>query len=138
MKTNKIRGNLTVTGVWNALEDNGFGETPIYCPDGTLVWVTPCSSVEISSIEDCEYFLCEGDLPYMGNSKLDKLVDSLNRHAELVAEAEAEKIKLRKFFERHEQDGWDDDSWSWYSDWHKDVYGFRPHGRVCGVYVSPY
>lgn len=30
------------------------------------------------------------------------------------------------------------DRWGFYSDWHKDVYGYRPHDIVCGVYVSPY
>ena len=29
-------------------------------------------------------------------------------------------------------------NWSFYSDWHKDVYGYRPHGIVCGVYINPY
>lgn len=28
--------------------------------------------------------------------------------------------------------------WGFYSDWHKDVFGYRPHGVVCGKYVSPY
>lgn len=30
------------------------------------------------------------------------------------------------------------DKWGFYSDWHKDVYGYRPHGIVCGVYINPY
>lgn len=28
--------------------------------------------------------------------------------------------------------------WSSYSDWHKDVFGFRPHGMVCGEYINPH
>ena len=30
------------------------------------------------------------------------------------------------------------DLWGFYSDYHKDVFGYRPHAVVCGVYVSPY
>lgn len=50
--------------------------------------------------------------------------------------------KLRAYFAEHfagktwdEIDGYD---WSWYSDWHKDVFGYRPHGIVCGEYINPY
>ena len=25
--------------------------------------------------------------------------------------------------------------WDFYSDWHKDVYGYRPHGVVCGTFI---
>ena len=28
--------------------------------------------------------------------------------------------------------------WDSYSDWHKDVFGYRPHGIVCGIYINPY
>lgn len=28
--------------------------------------------------------------------------------------------------------------WGFYSDYHKDVFGYRPHDVVCGVYVRPY
>lgn len=30
------------------------------------------------------------------------------------------------------------DCWGYYSDWHKDVYGYRPHAIVCGTYVNPH
>lgn len=30
------------------------------------------------------------------------------------------------------------DNWGYYSDWHKDCFGYRPHGVVCGEYVRPY
>lgn len=55
--------------------------------------------------------------------------------------------KIRKFFmENFNGKSWNDikadeelyDNWGWYSDWHKDVFGYRPHDVVCGVYVSPY
>lgn len=30
------------------------------------------------------------------------------------------------------------DLWGSYSDYHKDVYGYRPHAVVCGEYVKPW
>lgn len=50
--------------------------------------------------------------------------------------------KIRKYFAEHlEGKDWKDidpDDWSFYSDWHKDVFGYRPHGIVCGEYIDPH
>jgi hypothetical protein len=50
--------------------------------------------------------------------------------------------KLRAYFAEHfEGKTWDEidpDCWDWYSDWHKDVFGYRPHGIVCGEYINPH
>ena len=50
--------------------------------------------------------------------------------------------KIREYFEKNfEGKTWneiDPDNWSFYSDWHKDVFGYRPHGIVCGEYVNPH
>jgi hypothetical protein len=32
----------------------------------------------------------------------------------------------------------DPNCWDFYSDWHKDVFGYRPHGIVCGEYINPH
>lgn len=49
---------------------------------------------------------------------------------------------IREFFAKHiEGREWKDidpDAWSFYSDWHKDVFGYRPHGIVCGEYINPH
>jgi hypothetical protein len=53
-----------------------------------------------------------------------------------------EEDEIREYFAEHfEGKIWDEiepERWEFYSDWHKDVFGFRPHGIVCGVYVSPH
>lgn len=50
--------------------------------------------------------------------------------------------RIREFFAKHiEGKTWeeiDPQDWDFYSDWHKDVFGFRPHAIVCGTYVSPH
>ena len=50
--------------------------------------------------------------------------------------------KIREYFAKHfEGKTWDEidpDNWSFYSDWHKDVFGYRPHGIVCGKYINPH
>ena len=131
---------FTAESMYDKMEENRFNDTAFTLADGSVAIVTPCYYGEgVPELEDIEYYLvhCKG-LPWLSNSKLDRVADDFNKIFKLRNEADEDKIKLRKYFEEHEEKGWDDDSWSWYSDWHKDVYGFRPHGRVCGVYVDPY
>lgn len=50
--------------------------------------------------------------------------------------------KIREFFAKHiEGKTWpeiDPETWSFYSDWHKDVFGYRPRNIECGEYfVNP-
>lgn len=93
----------------------------------------PCSYEDkIENENQCDYFLLYWDLPWGGNNTLEKIVRDLNNHEKLVKETEDDKAKLREYFEDHQQRGWDDDSFGFYSDWHKDVFGFRPRGYVFG------
>ncbi len=118
---------------------NEWKETEITCPDGTVIAVSPCYYGEAPATREAiEYYLVYSDIPWNGCDSLEKLAKKINGHAEAVAELDKERKELRAYFEAHERNGWDSDSWSWYSDWHKDLYGYRPHGHVCGEYVEPY
>lgn len=50
--------------------------------------------------------------------------------------------KIREYFEKNfvgkEWKDIDPEMWDFYSDWHKDVFGYRPHGIVCGEYINPH
>lgn len=118
---------------------NKWEETEITCPDGTEIMVSPCYYGEgIPTRDDIEYYLVYADLPWMGADTLEELAKEINGHADALAEMEASRKEIREFFESHERNGWSDEAWDWYSDWHKDLYGYRPHGHVCGTYVEPY
>ena len=123
---------LTVDFVKNAIEENEFGETRITCPDGQVATVVPCFEGFSARIENVEYFLIYWDMPWGGEDTLEKLVNTLNRHAELAQENDAEEQRLHAYFDRHQKEGWDDDSLEWFSDWHKDVFGYRPRGMAFG------
>ena len=129
---------LTTEAVINAFKENGYQKTRFVCPDGAVAWVTPCGWGSIVKPEECEYFLIYWDMPWGGEETIENLVYTLNNHAQLAKEQENEEEQIRAYFDKHQKEGWDDDSWSWYSDWHKDVFGYRPHARVCGEYVRPY
>lgn len=50
--------------------------------------------------------------------------------------------KIRAYYAEHIEgksfDEIDPNCWDFYSDWHKDVFGYRPHGIVCGEYINPH
>ena len=130
---------LTIETAKAIISQNDFQETPFRCDDGTFVYVKPCSQcMTIKDFSEVEYYLVDGDLPWMGGNTLEKVLEQINGHSKLVAEQKNEEAEIRAYFDEHQKNGWSDESWSWYSDWHKDVYGYRPHGRVCGEYVRPY
>lgn len=137
-KAEKEAKKLTKEKVIKAFEENGWKDTVITCPDGAKAKVSPCSYVDVKSVTDCEYFLIYWDMPWGGEDNIDALVNTLNRHEELLKEQNKSVMEIHSYFNEHQANGWTDDAWDFYSDWHKDVFGFRPHGKVCGVYVRPY
>lgn len=133
---------FTAEEMFKALADNDFEETEFTLADGTIAVVDPCtpfSYKESFELKDFDYFLvyCEG-LPWLSGETLDKVAENFNNIFALRNEADEEKIALRKYFEEGEKNNWETSDWGYYSDWHKDVYGYRPHGHVCGVYVNPW
>ena len=108
------------------LERNGFKETPFVTPDGCYGEITPCGYFDLNSVKDCDWFLVGWDMPWGGQPTIEKLARELVSHAELVNDQLEDEKQLRAYFLKHEEEGWDDDSYSFYSDWHKDVYGYRP------------
>lgn len=117
---------------WNPIE--------VTCPDGAKMYITPCAYEEnISNVSQVEYFLVDGDLPWLGCDTITQLVHQINNHAEMVIESEKEKKEVQEYYEKYSKLGWPDDSFGFYSDWHKDVYGFRPSRKTePGIYVDPY
>lgn len=90
-----------------------------------------------------------------GVKNFDDLVDAVINHPAKQNEVQAEEDryyaenepKVRAYFKEHfEGKTWEEirqneelyEDWGFYSDWHKDVYGYRPHAVVCGTYVNPH
>lgn len=132
---------MTKEYIANKLAENNWNTTEIKLADGSSVYITPCCSgpkSSIRTIDDCEFFLVDSDLTYLSDDNLDTIAENLTNITQLRAEDDKEKTRLHHYFEEHEESGWDNDSWGYYSNWHKDLYGYRPHGRVCGVYINPH
>lgn len=92
---------------------------------GDKVKIILCGTADIKSVNDIEYFLMECRFPWAGSSSIESIARLLNNWQAKIDEDDEEKQKLRKYYEEnYGTEKFDDD---WFSDWHKDVYGFRPH-----------
>lgn len=92
---------------------------------GDKVKIILCSMADIKSVNDIEYFLMECRFPWAGYSKIEDVADLLNNWQAKIDDEDDEKQQLRKYYE--ENYGTENFDADWFSDWHKDVYGFRPH-----------
>ena len=98
--------------------------------DGQKITIHPCILCGCT-----EYFLVYS-FEQTGFDTLEEVAAYIDNYEEHKKEQLSEEEKIRKYFNEEILQGKGD--WDWYSDWHKDVFGFRPHGMVCGHYVSPY
>ena len=92
---------------------------------GDKVKITLCGMADIKSVNDVEFFLVECRFPWSSSSKIEDIAKLLNNWQANIDEEDSEKQKLRKYYE--EKYGTEKFDYGWFSDWHKDVYGFRPH-----------
>ena len=122
-----------------ALTANNWSDTDITMPNGDIVTISPCGYARQLNEQNTEYYLVlSPSTSNLGGDTLAIIADQLAGYEKHLQEQAAEKVELRAFFDRNIATGnYDSDTWSFYSDWHKDVYGYRPHGIVCGVYINP-
>lgn len=98
----------------------------LVCDDGSVIYVTPCCYGDTKSVDDCEYFLIDGDMPWLGGPTVDDVLKVINNYSQMKADNDDDKKKLADFRAKYEALDWPDDTFGFYSDWHKDIYGFRP------------
>lgn len=129
--TNKIRA---------ALAANNWSDTEMTMSNGDVITISPCSYAPVANEQNTEYYLVfSPSTPNLGGDTLEIIAEQLASYERHLQERAAEKAKLRAYFDRNIAAGeYDAETWSFYSDWHKDIYGYRPHGIVCGVYVNPH
>lgn len=122
--------------IMDALEANNYKPTEFELADGTTAIVNPCT-MKIDGKVICEYFLVDHpEFPWLSSDSAAKVAKTFNNILNIRKDIEDDKNRIREYFDKHQATGWDDDSWGFYSDWHKDLYGYRPHGYVCGEYID--
>ena len=105
--------------------DNNFDEITIEMKcNGDKITIVPCSYADIKSIKDIDYYLVNCRLPWAGSDDLMWVADFLANYDNKIKANEKSKKELRDYYNKYHNTPQMD--WSWYSDWHKDVYGYRP------------
>lgn len=94
---------------------------------GDPVTITFCSFGNIKSIDDIEYYLVDCRFPWAGSSRIDDIANLLNNWTSKIEEENSEKKQIIDYYNKYY--GTDKFDADWFSDWHKDVFGFRPHGK---------
>ena len=120
-----------------AIRENDFKETGIFVDDDYEVTVIPCSQGgQIKDFGDIEWYLTNDFLIDGGASIYHLAADIVNYH-NIEKAHEEEMDKLQNFYEEKIADFYEKPQSEWtdaqrkafdvFSDWHKDVYGHRPH-----------
>lgn len=112
--------------------ENGTKDCTIHMnKSGDAITISPCNYTG-----EVEYFLIYCSIPCSGRETWEETAKFIMEYDKHLQEQAEEEKKIREYFEEHSKNNTID--WSWYSDWHKDVFGYRPHGNVCGVYINPH
>ena len=98
-----------------------------------LTIVPSTMGLEITKLSDVEWFLVNGSpLTDLGGPSLERLAQDLIDYDQKLIGLDDDKAKLLAFYTKYidipNPDVHDGDT---YSDWHKDVFGFRP-GKTFG------
>lgn len=118
------------------LRENNFDEYTFSHKSGAHVSVCPCAYGEIRKFEDVMFYTMRCDvLNLCGSEDLEYVARTLLTLEDLIEEDKKEKARFFKFWKENIRDGRGDrtekewmDLISLYSDWHKDLYGYRPKG----------
>ena len=123
-----------------ALTATNWHDAQITMSNGDVITISPCGYTKPLTEQTTEYYLMfSPNTPNLGGDTLDIIANQLSQYDRFLAEEAKEKAELRAYFDKYIANGDPEpERWDWYSDWHKDVYGYRPHGIVCGVYVNPH
>lgn len=120
------------------LKENGYTDKSfkVSTPNGTEITIQPCVYKSEGKRSDIEYYLTN-DFIIDGQENLYKLAECLVNYEELTKSHDNSQKELQKYYEekvlpigdklfddmtRDEQNVME-----YFSDWHKDVYGHRPH-----------
>lgn len=125
---NKVKAELI-----RRFEENNWNEITITMKcDNAVVVITPCTMgcVPMNKIEDVDYFLMKcTTINTCGSENLDDIVKFLVNYEKEVKENETDIEKCRKYWEKHVKNSTDKYMDDFYSDWHKDLFGYRPRRR---------
>ncbi len=105
--------------------ENGFKAVTMTMEcNGDRVTITPCGYKDITSIDDVEFFLMDsGKVNFCGGESLTYVAKCISEYEDRLAEDARAVESLKKYIREHGERS----NWDVVSDWHKDIFGHRPH-----------
>ena len=93
--------------------------------NGDRVTITPCTNGgKASSFDDIDYYLIDSpSVNLCGSERLGDVASTLLRYKEELVETENSIEALKEYIRTHTYES----DWGYVSDWHKDLFGHRPH-----------
>ena len=122
--------NITVETLAKIFEENGYRKIAFEMNNKDMVYITPVGYGEVNTLSDVEWFLMDSDrINLCGGDNIDKIVRTINEYNRLIEEhyegIEALKSHVRKYGRKSDMD--------FVSDYHKDLFGHRPHVGIDNV-----
>lgn len=125
-----FENDMTVNDIIDMCEMSGWKMFRLDMPNGHFLYITPCSTYPQVTKENVEFFLVDGQMPWMGENTIEKLLDALKNYERSLDEHERDCERLRDYYEKNIRGkNPTDEQLDFYSDWHKDLYGRRPRLR---------
>ena len=106
------------------IENAGFEAITIEMKvNGDLITITPCGYGKLNW-NNIEYFMMDSTKVNMyGWDKLEKVAETIANYEELLKENDEEIESLKEHIRKYGEDS----DWDFVSDYHKDLFGHRPH-----------
>lgn len=117
--------NKTVAELTKRFKESNFNPITVTMKcNGDRVIITPCGYLDIKSFDDIEWYLLDSpSLNLCGGETLEHIAKTLEKYAELLEEDAKALDSLKDHIRKY---GINSD-WDFVSDYHKDIFGHRPH-----------
>lgn len=128
----------TAITLWNMMKNEGGAV--FYPLSDRDVHISPCiydKEMADASPSDVEYYLTHDNVISSGGTIFD-VCKTIVHYDKEMERYKDEAIRLQEYFEKNCLNAWDKpyaeltererDALGFFSDWHKDMYGYRPHG----------
>ena len=119
------------------IEAAGFGAITITMKvNGDHITIKPCGyPTHIKSWAEIDWFLMDSEvLNLCGSSKLEEVARDIANYEELLKE-DAEMLESLK---AHIREHGEDSDWDFVSDYHKEIFGHRPHVPTAQIIAWAY
>ena len=116
---------MTANALRQCFESNGFKEIVVTMKcNGDQVSIRPCAYTEITDISQVMFYTFNSPTVNLcGSESIDRIADYLLRYEDYIEEDKKSLMDLKKYI----RDNGKNTDWSFVSDWHKDLFGHRPH-----------